>query len=118
MRTDRPTDRPTDRQTDRQTDIATYRAAIAAKKVSICNLLNENVKPDPKLDLNVNLNTLNHSGGREERRHIRKAILSLKLNAFKFLIYTVQFCDPRMDHQYIALSVGQLVCLSLVRVNF
>ena len=30
--TDRPTDRPTDRLTDRQTDIATYRAAIAAKK--------------------------------------------------------------------------------------
>ena len=34
MVTDRPTDRPTDRQTDRPTDIATYRAAIAAKKLS------------------------------------------------------------------------------------
>ena len=31
--TNRQTDRPTDRQTDRQTDIATYRAAIAAKKL-------------------------------------------------------------------------------------
>ena len=31
--TDRPTDRQTDRQTDRPTDIATYRAAIAAKKI-------------------------------------------------------------------------------------
>ena len=31
--TDRQTDRPTDRPTDRQTDIATYRAAIAAKKI-------------------------------------------------------------------------------------
>ena len=30
--TDRPTDRPTDQPTDRPTDIATYRAAIAAKK--------------------------------------------------------------------------------------
>ena len=30
--TDRQTDRPTDRPTDQQTDIATYRAAIAAKK--------------------------------------------------------------------------------------
>ena len=31
-RTDRPTDGPTDRPTDGPTDIATYRAAIAAKK--------------------------------------------------------------------------------------
>ena len=28
----RPTDQPTDRPTDQPTDIATYRAAIAAKK--------------------------------------------------------------------------------------
>ena len=33
MRTDRQTDRQIDRPTDRQTDIATYRAAIAAKKL-------------------------------------------------------------------------------------
>ena len=33
------TDRRTDRQTDRQTDIATYRAAITAKKVNFGTLV-------------------------------------------------------------------------------
>ena len=41
----RPTDQPTDRPTDQPTDIATYRAAIAAKKYIISQLsAEENIR--------------------------------------------------------------------------